>query len=317
VSSLTTPFFLHRMYVRVERLTTTSGDLEGVPCVRDIRDVLDNYKLSGAGGSRPYHAGVQVLVFWEASAVIVSQTVNNLIYAAVCCFCVTMVILPHPVLCCVTMGVVAMILVGTVGAMELILDIRIETISMIDLILAIGFSIDNVAHYCHAFMSSSKYHRRDKALDALQRIWAPILYGDVSTMIALLTLLASQSKIFRSFFKILFTVLLLGAMHSTVLLPVLLGWFGPSSKKPEIELEDGRSKIPSAAGADSEQNIGSGTQADQASSELVFSSVPSVPKPDLSTGLSDEMENRGRDGLDLPVHSVRTPDPEALSLVHM
>mmetsp|Transcript_23252 Transcript_23252/g.58259 ORF Transcript_23252/g.58259 Transcript_23252/m.58259 type:complete len:531 (+) Transcript_23252:97-1689(+) len=237
-----------RMFVRMERLTTTSGDTEGVPCVKNIREVLDTYQLSGAQETRPYVAGIQVLVFWEASAVIVSQTVSNLIYAAACCFFVTMVILPHPVLCCVTMGVVAMILVGVVGSMELILDIRIETISMIDLILAIGFSIDNVAHYCHAFMSSHKFSRRDRALDALQRIWAPILYGDVSTMIALLTLLASQSKIFRSFFKILFTVLLLGGLHSTVLLPVLLGWLGPCSKQSEggsgveRELEEGQNR---------------------------------------------------------------------------
>jgi len=61
----------------------------------------------------------------------------------------------------------------------------------------------------------------------LTRIGIPILQGDASTMVALLPLLGSSSRIFRSFFFILFTVLLLGVLHAVVLLPVLLGHFGP------------------------------------------------------------------------------------------
>lgn len=52
------------------------------------------------------------------------QTVMNLVYAAVCCFVVTILILPHPVLALLTMVVVALILVGVLGSMALILNIR-------------------------------------------------------------------------------------------------------------------------------------------------------------------------------------------------
>lgn len=108
---------------------------------------------------------------------------------------------------------------------------------MIQLVLAIGFSIDNVAHYCHAYMSSTHSTRKEKAIDALQRILSPILACNLSTMSALLCLLSSKSKIFMSFFKVLFTVLLLGALHSTVLLPVILAHLGPQNIAPRDEVE--------------------------------------------------------------------------------
>ena len=54
----------------------------------------------------------QGMQFWEATDVIVSQTLFNLLYAALSCFIITLVILPHPLLCCVTMIVVASILGG-------------------------------------------------------------------------------------------------------------------------------------------------------------------------------------------------------------
>ena len=113
------------------------------------------------------------------------------------------------------------------ASMALLFDIQIETISMICLVLSIGFSIDNVVHYCHAYMTSSKPSRKEKVTDALERIGMPILAGDLSTILALLVLLASASRIFKSFFWIILTVLFLGAVHAVVLLPVVLGLLGP------------------------------------------------------------------------------------------
>jgi len=40
-----------------------------------------------------------------------------------------------------------------------------QTISMIDLVMSIGFSIDNVAHYLHAYMISSQNSPRSRAVE--------------------------------------------------------------------------------------------------------------------------------------------------------
>ncbi|EKX48436.1 hypothetical protein GUITHDRAFT_105584 [Guillardia theta CCMP2712] len=229
-----------RMRFRQIPGTTTSGDKLGVPCMKQVRRILDQ-SYPPNKDIRPLTIDDRdVFVYWEGSAIIVEQTVLNLIYAAAACFVVTVFIIPHPILCFIAMIVVAMILVGTLASMSLISNMNIETISMIDLVLGIGFSIDNVAHYVHAFMSSQAMaygeegqlqraaSRKAKvAIDALERIGLPILAGDLSTMIALLALLGSKSRIFFSFFCILFAVLLLGCLHAIVLLPVVLGYFGP------------------------------------------------------------------------------------------
>jgi len=254
-----------RVRVRMEPISTTSGDKEGVPCLKKTRDIIDRWSEDHVPDHDKDNAPVPFVSFnafrfWDASAVIVEQTAFNMIYAAACCFVVTLVVLPHPMLCVIAMVTVSSILAGVVAAMALMLDIRIETISMIDLVMSIGFSIDNVAHFCHAYMISRQPTAKEKAVDALQMIGIPILLGDASTMVALLPLVGSKSRIFISFFYILFTVLLLSALHAIVLLPLVLGYFGPLPQYADREGHEGRKTLPIDNGAGiGDQELGTGS----------------------------------------------------------
>jgi len=67
----------------------------------------------------------------------------------------------------------------------------------------------------------------------------PILQGACSTIIGVIGLAMAPSYIFITFFKMVFLVIVLGALHGLILLPVLLSLFGPGacdrsggSKKP-------------------------------------------------------------------------------------
>ena len=59
----------------------------------------------------------------------------------------------------------------------------------------------------------------------------PISQGALSTILGVLGLYLSPSYIFVTFFKMVFLVIVLGALHGLFLLPVLLSLFGPSSCK--------------------------------------------------------------------------------------
>ena len=59
----------------------------------------------------------------------------------------------------------------------------------------------------------------------------PISQGALSTILGVLGLYLSPSYIFVTFFKMVFLVIVLGALHGLFLLPVLLSLFGPSSYK--------------------------------------------------------------------------------------
>jgi hypothetical protein len=55
----------------------------------------------------------------------------------------------------------------------------------------------------------------------------PISQGALSTILGVLGLYLSPSYIFVTFFKMVFLVIVLGALHGLLLLPVLLSLFGP------------------------------------------------------------------------------------------
>lgn len=57
----------------------------------------------------------------------------------------------------------------------------------------------------------------------------PILQGAISTILGVIGLALAPSYIFLTFFKMVFLVIVLGALHGLVLLPVLLSFLGPGA----------------------------------------------------------------------------------------
>ena len=144
--------------------------------------------------------------------------------------------------------------------------LAINTTSMINIVISVGFSVDNTAHFCHAYMIApikradlerkrlshsyldepriadnfDKRERHERCLFALNSVGVPILAGDFSTICALLPLAAAQSAIFVSFFKILFLVMLFGALHAVLFLPIVFSVIGPVGvEQDETETETG------------------------------------------------------------------------------
>lgn len=117
---------------------------------------------------------------------------------------------------------------GVAGYMAL-WDVNLDSISMINLIMCIGFSVDFTAHICYTYMSSKARHPDDRVREALYSLGMPIFQGSVSTILGCVALVLAQSYIFLVFFKMIFLVIFFGALHGLFLLPVLLSLFGPGS----------------------------------------------------------------------------------------
>lgn len=122
--------------------------------------------------------------------------------------------------------------IGVAGYMAL-WKVNLDSISMINLIMCIGFSVDFTAHICYAYMSSKAKTPNEKVRECLYALGLPILQGSVSTILGVLALVLAESYIFLVFFKMVFLVVFFGAMHGMFLLPVLLSLFGPGSCKEE------------------------------------------------------------------------------------
>lgn len=117
---------------------------------------------------------------------------------------------------------------GVVGYMAL-WNVNLDTISMVNLIMCIGFSVDFTAHICYAYMSSAASRPEERVRESLYALGLPIVQGAVSTVLGVSALVLAGSYIFMVFFKMIFLVIVFGALHGLLLLPVLLSLFGPGA----------------------------------------------------------------------------------------
>merc|ERR1719223_1792732 len=107
------------------------------------------------------------------------------------------------------------------------LGIAIDSVSVINIVLAVGLSIDYSAHVGHCFMTKGGNDKNKRALESLADIGSAVLSGPLTTFLAVVVLLFSSSYVFATL-SIQFALTVgLGATHGLILLPVLLSIFGP------------------------------------------------------------------------------------------
>ena len=78
-------------------------------------------------------------------------------------------------------------------------------------------------------------NRYEKTVDMLRTMGASILIGGVSTFLGILPLAFSTSEIFGTVFISFFGLVILGASHGLVLLPVILSMIGPEDQIDGVE----------------------------------------------------------------------------------
>ena len=121
---------------------------------------------------------------------------------------------------------VALCIIEILGFMHA-LGIAIDSVSVINIVLAVGLSIDYSAHVGHCFMVKGGGDKNARALEALADIGSAVLSGAVTTFLAVFVLLFSSSYVFVTLSIQFALTVVLGATHGLILLPVLLSLLGP------------------------------------------------------------------------------------------
>ena len=165
-------------------------------------------------------------VFVEQYVVIIPTTIQTLSIAVACMLVVSLVMMPNVVVGILVTISVASILVGVVGFMTW-WEVSLESVSMFNLVLCIGFSVDFSAHVAYAFVMSDgdKLNAGQKLSRALYLLGYPILQSGLSTIIGIFLLFFSASYIFRTFAKVMTLVMILGMLHGLVFLPAAMTIF--------------------------------------------------------------------------------------------
>uniref|UniRef100_A0A915ES32 Uncharacterized protein n=1 Tax=Ditylenchus dipsaci TaxID=166011 RepID=A0A915ES32_9BILA len=147
------------------------------------------------------------------------------------------------VLCSLVALAIASIDVGVIGYMTL-WNVNLDAISMITIIMSIGFSVDYTAHITYGYVVSNEEKASDRIREAMGALGWPLTQGAVSTILAVAVLADVPAYMIVTFFKTVFLAISLGLLHGLVFLPVVLSLFmrgsciAESSEKKDFHAMD-------------------------------------------------------------------------------
>jgi len=142
--------------------------------------------------------------------------------------------------------------------------LSIDTVTCIQLVLAIGLAVDYSAHIGHTFMTVTGT-RNQRTMKTLADIGPAVFNGGFSTLLAFILLVTSNSYVFDVFFRVNLLVVLLGLWNGMVLLPILLSFMGTApylsaqikamQNNPQTKLKTSKSAAENPAFEAQDENI--------------------------------------------------------------
>ncbi|RCN27380.1 hypothetical protein ANCCAN_26886 [Ancylostoma caninum] len=150
--------------------------------------------------------------------------VQNIIIALACMVLIAFLLIPQPMCAFWVALACGSIDFGVVGYMTL-WGVNLDAISMITIIMSIGFSVDHSAHITYGYVVSEAALPRDRVRDALSALGWPLCQGAISTIIAVAVLADVPAYMIVTFFKTVLLAISIGLLHGLVFLPVLLSMF--------------------------------------------------------------------------------------------
>lgn len=105
--------------------------------------------------------------------------------------------------------------------------LQINSITVINLVMAIGLMVDYSLHIVHCFgQQEVNAPVDDRVINGLAKMGPSVLTGATTTMLGIIPLAAAGSEIFRVFFRMMLSVVVLGAVHGFCFAPVMLSVLG-------------------------------------------------------------------------------------------
>uniref|UniRef100_A0ABM0LYJ6 Niemann-Pick C1 protein-like n=1 Tax=Saccoglossus kowalevskii TaxID=10224 RepID=A0ABM0LYJ6_SACKO len=175
-------------------------------------------------------------IYYEQYLTMVEDTVYQLTIALLAVFFVSFLLLGFDLLSsiCIILTI-TMIIVDMLGCMYL-WDIDLNAVSLVNLVLAIGISVEFISHVTRYFAQCTEKTRVKRAEAALAHMGSSILSGVAFTNLAgIIPLAFANSQLFEVFyFRMFLLITILGCAHGIIFQPVLLIYLGPKVNKATL-----------------------------------------------------------------------------------
>ncbi|KHN86876.1 Patched domain-containing protein 3 [Toxocara canis] len=204
-----------RFLVGLRQISKTYQQEEATVLMREVASRYTAYNIT---------TFMPLWLFTDQYAIVIPNTIQNIVIALSVMIVIAILLIPQP-LCSLWVALaIASIDLGVIGFMTL-WDVNLDAISMITIIMSIGFSVDYSAHITYGYVISDEVLPKERVRMALGALGWPLTQGATSTILAVVVLADVPAYMIVTFFKTVFLSIVLGLLHGLVFLPVMLSLF--------------------------------------------------------------------------------------------
>ena len=162
---------------------------------------------------------------WEFYTVAVDELILTTILGVVAVTVVTLALVPHWTASLFVLPLISILYIDLLGFLQMC-GAHVNAVSYISMVMSIGLMVDFVLHVLLRYYECEGT-RDEKVRETLRTMGSSIMIGGISTFLGIIPLGFSSSVIFKIIFYAFVGLVVLGALHGLVLLPVVLSMIGP------------------------------------------------------------------------------------------